>query len=84
MELDAGQSVVLSISGMDGMAHIRARRGLLAKLARDLGITSAAVSMWDRVPAERLPEVEASTGIPRHVLRPDICLPPAQAAEEAA
>ena len=58
-----------------GMALIRAQRGLLAKVARDLGLTRPAVATWTRVPAERLPEVEASTGIPRHLLRPDICLP---------
>jgi DNA-binding transcriptional regulator YdaS (Cro superfamily) len=59
-----------------GMALIRAQRGLLAKVARDLGVTRPAVTTWTRVPAERIPEVEASTGIPRHLLRPDICLPP--------
>lgn len=58
------------------MKPIRDQRGLLAKVAKDLGMSRAAVSLWDRVPAERLPEVEASTGIPRHILRPDICQAP--------
>lgn len=58
------------------MTLIRAQRGLLTKLAASLGITQAAVSMWTRVPAERLPDVERITGIPRHHLRPDICLRP--------
>jgi DNA-binding transcriptional regulator YdaS (Cro superfamily) len=61
---------------MTGLQLIRAQRGLLARIARDLGVTRAAVAGWTRVPAERLPEVEASTGIPRHLLRPDICRPP--------
>lgn len=32
---------------------------------------------WERakVPAEKVPLVEASTGIPRHVLRPDLYAP---------
>lgn len=60
----------------DGMALLRSQRGLLAQVARYLGVTRAVVVRWERVPAERLPEVEAITGIPRHLLRPDICPPP--------
>lgn len=41
-------------------------------VASELGITAGAVSQWDRVPAVRVIEVEKITGIPRHVLRPDI------------
>lgn len=63
----------------DGMDLIREKRGLLAKVAHGLGITRAAVVKWDKVPAERLPEIERITGIPRQKLRPDICPPePAQ------
>jgi DNA-binding transcriptional regulator YdaS (Cro superfamily) len=58
------------------MDLIRDRRGLIAEIARGLKINPSAVSMWVRVPAERLPEVERITGIPRHELRPDICPPP--------
>jgi DNA-binding transcriptional regulator YdaS (Cro superfamily) len=61
------------------MDLIRAKRGMLAKVAHDLGITRAAVVKWDKVPAERLPEIEEITGIPRHELRPDICPPPVEA-----
>lgn len=61
---------------MDGMQLIRSQRGLMAKVARDLGLSRSAVADWQRVPAELLPAVEASTGIPRHQLRPDICFPP--------
>ena len=67
----------------DGMELIRAKRGMLAKVAHDLGITRAAVVKWEKVPAERLPEIEEITGIPRHVLRPDICLPPVKARQVA-
>jgi DNA-binding transcriptional regulator YdaS (Cro superfamily) len=60
----------------NGISLIRAERGLMAKLAAGLGITKSAVSMWDKVPADRLAEVERLSGIPRHLLRPDVCLPP--------
>lgn len=36
------------------------------------GITPQAISQWDRVPAERVLQVERATGVPRHDLRPDI------------
>jgi DNA-binding transcriptional regulator YdaS (Cro superfamily) len=45
-------------------------------LAVALGITPGAISQWDRVPAERVLEVEKATGIPRQVLRPDVYGPP--------
>ena len=41
-------------------------------LARGLGISHQAVAQWERVPAERVAEVERITGIPREQLRPDI------------
>jgi hypothetical protein len=59
----------------DGMQSIRSKRGMLAKVAHGLGLTRAAVVKWDRVPAERVPEVESITGIPRHELRPDLWQP---------
>lgn len=43
-----------------------------AALARGLGITRAAVNEWDRVPADRVVEVENLTGVPREELRPDL------------
>ncbi len=56
----------------DGMGLIRAKRGLPAKVAHDLGLTRAAVLKWKKVPGERVVEVERITGIPREQLRPDI------------
>ncbi len=55
-------------------ALIRARKaiGCNAKLGRALGISGQADSQWDRVPAERVIEVERATGVSRHELRPDI------------
>jgi DNA-binding transcriptional regulator YdaS (Cro superfamily) len=46
--------------------------GTVAALARKLGITRAAIHQWARVPAERVLQVEAVTGISRTVLRPDL------------
>jgi hypothetical protein len=59
-----------------GMDLIRRHRGLARSLAKGLNITPGAISQWKRVPAKHLPEVERISGIPRWILRPDICLPP--------
>src|SRR5262245_33777481 len=48
--------------------------GGVSELARRIGISQPSVSNWDRVPAERVPAVEAATGIERAVLRPDLFL----------
>jgi hypothetical protein len=61
------------------MQLIRSRHGMQAKIARALGCSRQALQFWDKVPAEYLPTVEQVSGIPRHLLRPDICLPPATA-----
>jgi DNA-binding transcriptional regulator YdaS (Cro superfamily) len=50
-------------------------RGLRLRVAKTLKITHGAVSQWRRVPVERVLDVEKITGIPRHVLRPDIYPP---------
>lgn len=53
----------------------------MAKVAAGLGITKSAVSMWDKVPAERLADVALLSGIPKHLLRPDVCDPPGAAVQ---
>jgi TorA maturation chaperone TorD len=50
---------------------IRAAGGI-GVLARALGISQPAVSGWRKIPAERVLAVESLTGVPRHVLRPDL------------
>ena len=45
-----------------------------AAIARLLGVHRSTVARWRkrRVPAERVLDVEATTGVSRHVLRPDL------------
>jgi Putative antitoxin of bacterial toxin-antitoxin system, YdaS/YdaT len=46
--------------------------GGLKPLAEALGISSAAVSKWRKIPAHRIGLIEKLTGIPCHVQRPDL------------
>ena len=46
--------------------------GSMRALAHLIGVTSAAVAQWDRVPAKRVVDVERATSIPREQLRPDL------------
>jgi len=57
--------------------------GGVAKLARLVGVTSQAISQWDRVPAERVLAVEDATGVPAHELRPDVYRAPAAEPQQA-
>lgn len=59
-------------------AAITAAESITA-LAVSIGTTPQNVAQWPRVPGERVLAVEASTGVPRHVLRPDIYPPPRRA-----
>ena len=46
--------------------------GGITELARRIGISQPSVSNWSRVPAGRVLAVEAATGVPRAILRPDL------------
>jgi DNA-binding transcriptional regulator YdaS (Cro superfamily) len=50
--------------------------GSMTDLAKAIGITPSAVSQWDRIPQERVLDVEFATSVPREVLRPDIYAAP--------
>jgi DNA-binding transcriptional regulator YdaS (Cro superfamily) len=52
-------------------AAVKAAGGLM-ELARLLRIRPQAIIQWKDVPIERLLQIEALTGVPRHVLRPDL------------
>lgn len=54
------------------LSYLAAERGRVGDLAEALKISSPAVSQWERVPAERVLDVERITGVSRHDLRPDI------------
>ena len=58
-----------------GFAAAIEAAGSRTELARRLGITPGAISQWKRIPIERVPDVEAVTGVKRSVLRPDFWLP---------
>lgn len=47
-----------------------ARRGAVTRIAAGLGISTAAVSQWRRVPEERVEEVARIMGVPPATLRP--------------
>jgi hypothetical protein len=52
-------------------AAIKAAGGIHV-LARKLGLPQKAIEQWTRIPAERLRPVASITGLPQHVLRPDL------------
>lgn len=66
---------------IDPLKLIRTTKGLCAAIAAEAGISRSAVAQWERVPAERVLDVERITGISRHVLRPDIYGPAPEAAQ---
>lgn len=54
------------------LIYLNAERGRRNKLANWLSVSPSAISMWKRVPAERVLDIEALTGISKEVLRPDL------------
>jgi TorA maturation chaperone TorD len=55
-----------------GLSEAVQAAGGVSELARQIGISQPSVSNWSRVPAERVLVVEATTGIDRKILRPDL------------
>ena len=53
-------------------AYLNEERGRRVELAMSLHITPSAISMWTRVPGERLMDVSRATGISPADLRPDM------------
>lgn len=67
--------VPLFANSPDPMAPIREVRGLASEVAKGLGLSRAAISLWERVPAELVVDVERLSGIQRERLRPDLYRP---------
>jgi DNA-binding transcriptional regulator YdaS (Cro superfamily) len=59
----------------DGLRRAIAKAGSANALANALGMSAAALSEWRRVPAHRILQVEAVTGIPREKLWPELDRP---------
>jgi TorA maturation chaperone TorD len=55
-----------------GLGEAIGKAGGVGALARGLGIAQPSVSVWRRVPADRVLAVESLTGVPRTALRPDL------------
>ena len=58
------------------LEELFARRGAITRIATELGISTAAVSQWRRVPDERVADVARILGVAPEVLRPDLTEPP--------
>lgn len=54
------------------LVAIRTQRGLAAKLGRHLGISRAAVAMWETVPPKHGPRVAKFLKLPLHAVCPEI------------
>lgn len=60
---------------MEALSLAIERVGGVSKLASDLGVSQSVVSNWrarGQVPVDRCPYVEAATGVPCEMLRPDV------------
>jgi TorA maturation chaperone TorD len=55
-----------------GLSEAISAAGGVSELARRMGIAQPSLSNWARVPAERVAQVEAVTGVSRRLLRPDL------------
>jgi DNA-binding transcriptional regulator YdaS (Cro superfamily) len=57
---------------MEGVKLAVETAGGLRALARLLGIAHPSIVKWDKIPADRVVEIERLTGIARERLRPDL------------
>lgn len=61
-----------------------AQRGAVTRIATALGISTAAVSQWRRVPDDRVAEVARALNLPPEAVRPDLGTPPPEPARRDA
>lgn len=59
---------------MDLKTYMSVQKVSQVQLASLLGVTQGAISQWlsNRIPAERVLDIERNTGVSRHDLRPDL------------
>lgn len=65
----------IEVPSVTGIKQAIAAIGTGKALAQRLGLSPMAVSGWvkrDKIPAERVLEIERITGVSRHELRPDL------------
>lgn len=62
----------------DPLAEAYRKAGGLKRVASAVKRKPGTVSGWKKVPPEHVLTVERVSGVPRHVLRPDLYPPPAQ------
>jgi post-segregation antitoxin (ccd killing protein) len=62
------------VDGHSGIEEAIAAAGGVSRLGAALGLAHTSILKWRRsgIPAERVPAVEAATGVPRQRLRPDL------------
>ena len=64
---------IIHLMSTTDFAKILRKHGIKpSAVALSLGLNKATISRWKKVPPERVVDVEKATGIPRHVLRPDL------------
>jgi len=74
----------MNIGAMEQLLrYLDEKRGRRLALARALNCRPSAISQWDRVPVDRVADVERLTGISRHELRPDVFGPAPEAGPAA-
>ena len=61
----------MAIKADFGLRRAIEAAGGVQKLGNRLGVTAQAVSQWDKIPLNRVFDVERETGIPHDELRPD-------------
>lgn len=54
------------------LEHIRAQRGRLRDLSKDLSVSPSTILTWKQVPPLYCLKIEKLTGVSRYDLRPDI------------
>lgn len=63
----------------EGMRRAIEAAGSEAELARRIGVSRQAIPQFKRCPPKRVAQISEATGVPKHVLRPDLYDAPQEA-----